>query len=208
MDTSTNMIHVGYHEVPKLLLELLNDENHWSNDRSNYFGLEQTGSIPLKYNFTHPEGMIGKYSNHEKINSLTWPVIAKIGESLGNYYCSRALIAKLPPGGVVAGHIDPGHTFGLFHRYCWVISTNTKAMMRVGDMERHFALGEIWEINNKKTHSAINEGDSERLHLIFDLANIETLIAYTPKPFEHGSYDDRYFKIVLKRKEKTGKYEV
>ena len=28
--------------------------------------------------------------------------------------------------------------------------------------------GEIWEINNKRTHSVVNSGDSARIHLISD----------------------------------------
>lgn len=209
MNIREKMIRVGYWDVPAQLLEYLNDKEQWENERNNYFGLEQTTSIPLKYNFTYPEGMIGiRHRHNDKIYELIKPVIEETGKKLGEYYCSRALIAKLPPGGKVGDHVDPGLTFSLFHRYAWVIKTNPGAEMIIDGERRHFSTGEIWEINNKCTHGAVNEGQSDRLHLIFDIASLHTLIGLTPEPFPADSYDDKFFRIVLRKKQKTGKYEV
>lgn len=209
MNINEKMIHAGYREIPDELLSLLESKDQWENERNNYFGLEQTTSIPLKYNFSYPEGMIGiQHNQNNKIFDLVKPVIEQTGKKLGEYYCSRALIAKLPPGGEVGLHVDPGLTFGLFHRYCWVIKTNPDAKMIVEDESKHFPLGEIWEINNKTFHGAVNKGTTERLHLIFDIAPLNSLIGFTPTPFLPESYDDKFFRIVLRRKIKTGKYEV
>ncbi len=209
MNIDGKMTFIAHYEVPAELLALLEDKEQWENERNNYFGLEQTSSIPLKYNFTHPEGMLGiKHLHNEKIFALVRPVIDEIGKKLGEYYCSRALIARLPAGKKVGSHVDPGATFGLFHRYCWVLKTNQSAKMIVENESHHFPLGDIWEINNKSTHGAVNEGETDRLHLIFDIAPLDSLIGYTPMPFAAESYDDKFFRIVLKRKLKTGKYEV
>ena len=35
-------------------------------------------------------------------------------------------------------------------------------------------VGELWEINNSKYHSVVNDGDTDRIHMIIDFKVVKT----------------------------------
>ena len=209
MYISDKMKKISSYPVPENLISLLEKNQTWGSERNQYSGLEETGSIPLKYNFNYPDGMLGICDHtHDSLYNMVKDVVELVGKNFAPYYCSRAVIAKLPKGAKVKEHVDPGLAFDLFHRFCWVIKTNPEAKMVIDGDEQHFSLGEIWEINNKLPHSAYNEGESDRIHLIFDLASVESLIGKTPLPFKKDSYDEKLFNIILKKRQKAERDEV
>ena len=200
---------VSYLPVPEEVKKLIQSHLRWDSQRNSYYGLEDSRSILLKYNLNFPEGMLPK--NHQSQSILSealMPAILHIKKLLNAAYCSRAIIACVPPGKEVKRHIDPGWTFTIQRRYCWVLKTNALAMSYVSGEEKHFEEGEIWEFNNKEMHGAINNGSEDRIHLIFDLVMLEDALAVTPQAFEAGSYDDKFFNIVLKKKNKSNIFEV
>ena len=139
---------------------------------------------------------------------LLVPVIDFVQTFYSESYCCKAIITNLPAGGRIEPHIDPGWAFTLQKRFHWAIATNSNVSMTVGDTNIHIPVGEIWEINNKEVHGAVNEGKSDRYHFIFDLVIIDEAIAQTPRPFEPNSFDDRLFKLILQKKRKTGQFVV
>jgi hypothetical protein len=81
----------------------------------------------------------------------------------------RAILVNLPSAKSIPPHIDTGKTLLDCRRIHIPIQTNENCFFTVGDDRRNLKLGEIWEINNdKKTHSADNFGDNDRIHLIVD----------------------------------------
>lgn len=196
-------------KVENEILNLIKSFNHWDEKRNQYYGLTDSRSILLKYNFSVPEGIISEINEKALflLKNLD-PVIQYTQSFFGPSYCSKAMITNLPAGKNIAEHVDPGWLFMLSRRFHWVIETNPYCVMKVDHEVIQARPGEIWEIDNKKFHSSSNEGHTDRIHFIFDLVIAEDAIAKTPEPFVAGSYDDRYFNILLKRKQKTGKLEV
>ena len=200
---------ISYLPVPDEVKNLIHSRINWDSQRNSYYGLEDSRSILLKYNLNYPEGMFPKnHPEQDLLSSALSPAILHVKELLNAAYCSRAIIACVPPGKEVKRHIDPGWTFAIQRRYCWVLKTNDQALTYVSGEEKHFGEGEIWEFNNKEMHGAINNGSEDRIHLIFDLVLFEDALATTPQAFEPGSYDDKFFNIILKKKNKSNIFEV
>ena len=87
-----------------------------------------------------------------------------------NGYLLRALFVKLLRKTKIPTHVDKANkTFQFSNRIHIPIVTNPNCIFTVGDESIHMKEGEIWEINNdKQPHSVINDGDEDRIHLIFD----------------------------------------
>ena len=81
---------------------------------------------------------------------------------------SRAKIVCLPPGHRVYPHIDRGEYYRLRNRYHFVL-TSSGSWMRAGDEEVRMRTGEVWWFDNDQLHEACNDGNDNRIHLIFDL---------------------------------------
>ena len=200
---------IGTFPIPAGLIEAILKFTNWDDERSKYYGLESSRSVLLKYNLQYPEGMIPRLNQDSKdLLGLLVPVIDFVQTFYSESYCCKAIITNLPAGGRIESHIDPGWAFTLQKRFHWAIATNSNVSMTVGDTNIHIPVGEIWEINNKEVHGAVNEGKSDRYHFIFDLVIIDEAIAQTPRPFEPNSFDDRLFKLILQKKRKTGQFVV
>ena len=82
---------------------------------------------------------------------------------------SRAKIVNLPPGGRVYPHIDRGEYYRYRDRYHLVLRSPHGSWLRAGDETVRMAEGELWWFDNKEMHEAMNDGDADRIHFIFDL---------------------------------------
>jgi len=80
----------------------------------------------------------------------------------------RVLIVKLKPGGVVTPHIDEGTYADYYARFHVAVTGTDKATLTAGPNTQHFAPGEAWWFDHKVTHSARNDGDTDRIHIIID----------------------------------------
>lgn len=91
---------------------------------------------------------------------------------------SRAKIVCLPPGHRVYPHIDRGEYYRHRNRYHLVIKSSG-SWMRAADEEVRMRTGELWWFDNDQLHEARNDGDDDRIHLIFDLLPRGRLAALT-----------------------------
>jgi GNAT superfamily N-acetyltransferase len=78
------------------------------------------------------------------------------------------MVVRLNPGGRVTPHIDEGPYADHYTRFHLVLSTNRRCVMRSGAEWAHMAEGELWQFDHKAEHEFVNEGDTERIHIIFD----------------------------------------
>ena len=82
---------------------------------------------------------------------------------------SRAKIVCLPAGRRVYPHIDRGAYYLLRDRYHLVLRSARGSWLRAGNEEIRMREGEVWWFDNKQIHEAFNDGDEDRIHMIFDL---------------------------------------
>lgn len=82
---------------------------------------------------------------------------------------SRAKIVCLPAGRRVYPHIDRGEYYRLRGRYHFVLKSSDGSWLKAGDEEIRMAEGELWWFDNDQMHEAFNDGEEDRIHIIFDL---------------------------------------
>lgn len=82
---------------------------------------------------------------------------------------SRAKIVCLPAGRRVYPHIDRGAYYAVRDRFHLVLRSAQGSWLKSGGEEIRMAEGELWWFDNKELHEAFNDGDQDRIHMIFDL---------------------------------------
>lgn len=82
---------------------------------------------------------------------------------------SRAKIVCLPAGRRVYPHVDRGEYYRLRDRYHLVLKSTHGSWLKAGDEEIRMGEGELWWFDNDQPHEAFNDGEEDRIHMIFDL---------------------------------------
>ena len=102
------------------------------------------------------------------------PIMDQAAKSLGyeNYRFPRVMLARLPAGSEIFCHSD-GDASHYIHKIHVPLITNPDTIFHVGRQAEHLAEGEIVEVNNKRTHSVKNDGEQDRIHLIFECYNVD-----------------------------------
>lgn len=82
---------------------------------------------------------------------------------------ARAMLVRLAPGGVVAPHADTGIYADATERVHVPLITNEGAWFQFeGDQRYHIPAGVVAAFDKHISHSAYNEGDQPRIHMIMD----------------------------------------
>lgn len=151
-----------------LILKSNLDWDYYTFRQTHRKGQQETKTIPLIWG-----------ENFNEINKReTYPIFENelnILESIfkhmiGEGKISTALLINLPKHKSILPHIDSGDEhFFKTNRLHIPIQTNEKCLFTVSDETIHMQKGHVWEINNSaKTHSVVNNGDSDRIHLLID----------------------------------------
>ncbi|MES2859547.1 MAG: aspartyl/asparaginyl beta-hydroxylase domain-containing protein [Pseudomonadota bacterium] len=80
----------------------------------------------------------------------------------------RVMLARMAPGGVIQPHIDANPAAKWPHKIHVPLTTNARVAFRIGETIHHFPVGEAVEVNNLGPHAVHNEGETDRIHLIFE----------------------------------------
>jgi hypothetical protein len=80
----------------------------------------------------------------------------------------RIMLARLPGGAFVAPHVDGEPSGNRPHKIHVPILTNADTYFFVEQQRYHFPVGHAYEVNNAARHAAANNGESDRVHLIFE----------------------------------------
>ncbi len=81
----------------------------------------------------------------------------------------RAKIVCLPAGQRVYPHIDRGEYYRVRNRYHLVLRSTAGSWLKSGAEEVRMREGELWWFDNQALHEAHNDGEEDRIHIIFDL---------------------------------------
>jgi len=104
--------------------------------------------------------------------SLKYPTARKFLEAFAasqNSFLGRAKIVCLPAGKRVYPHIDNGEYYRVRDRYHFVLRSTSGSWMKTGDEEVRMKEGELWWFDNNVMHEASNDGDEDRINMIFDM---------------------------------------
>jgi hypothetical protein len=107
-------------------------------------------------------------------NLINWIYYKVNGSKLG-----RIMIVKLLPGGKIGEHLDPGPYFQAHHRFHVPFITH-KDMVFLGpgsSNPTHMPEGMLCQLANRDLHSAENNSDVERIHLIIDADSTDSSYA-------------------------------
>lgn len=80
----------------------------------------------------------------------------------------RVMFARTAPGGVIKPHTDSAPAAQWPHKIHVPITTNPKVAFYIEPNTYHFEVGQAYEVNNLTTHAVRNDGDTTRIHLIFE----------------------------------------
>jgi len=142
-----------------------------------------TQTIPLLFDADYRHRFPTAHATLELFQTSLQPVLQTITEyyekqqivtknsqknPIGRAYFIRALLVKMSANSEIGEHNDNGYSLGRAHRIHLPIVTNKQVEFFVGGQGKALAEGELWEINNRKKHSVINNSDEDRIHFIFD----------------------------------------
>ena len=85
----------------------------------------------------------------------------------------RVMLARMAPGGVIKPHRDANPAAKWPHKIHVPILTNDKVLFFVDGVGYRFDEGEAVEVNNMGVHAVVNEGDADRIHLIFEYYDLD-----------------------------------
>ena len=176
MDIDTIVRHWGAIDIAPLAAAVAAQEeaawNEHMERQKDYEVHRQTQSIVLLFaNLDNwPAIEVVKQPGWDRLSKLAVPLMDTIIE---RWYppggrVIRAMIAKLPPDGRIDPHRDMHPSFGCGHRIHAPIQTNDRVRFTVDGRPHRLKVGQVYEINNKKIHSVINKGGTDRIHFIFD----------------------------------------
>nr|WP_295106420.1 aspartyl/asparaginyl beta-hydroxylase domain-containing protein [uncultured Caulobacter sp.] len=102
--------------------------------------------------------------------ALLEPVLA---QAVGDYGYARGafprvMLARMSSGGVIHPHVDANSAAKWPHKIHVPLTTNLGVVSFFGGAEHRFPVGEAVEVNNLAPHWVRNDGDTDRIHLIFE----------------------------------------
>ena len=175
MDIGIPIKDWGAVDTTNLREAILNqDDLAWDEDgqrQSEYDVHSQTKSIVMLFaSETWPRVTITREKGWDRIADAANPIMAEIIE---RFYppggtIIRAVAAKLVAGGVITSHIDSLKSFAYGHRIHIPVTTNKLVRFMIDGQPYRFEVGNVYEINNQKTHSVMNAGKEDRINFIFD----------------------------------------
>ncbi len=106
---------------------------------------------------------------------LLMPVLEQAVKSYGYTSGSfpRIMLARMAPGGVIHPHRDANPAAKWPHKIHVPLLTNDKTTFFVENEPYHFPVGQAFEVDNMGVHAVTNEGDTDRIHLIFEYYDLD-----------------------------------
>jgi hypothetical protein len=141
----------------------------WRQERFEIHRYTQTIELIFDQDFRHENPT--KRDSYFRLDceKLLAPIEKTIsGYFTGSGYVVRALLVNLKPQGKIRAHVDTGFSLMNSCRVHIPVTTNDRVVFSVGDETRAMKGGEMWEVNNARTHSVENLGETDRVHLIID----------------------------------------
>lgn len=151
--------------------------------------LDQTRHVVFRF-IDSPRDWRG---SHDRPAWAAWrgklePVMAQAVRDYGYAHgvFPRVMLARMPPGGVIHPHIDANPAAKWPHKIHVPLTTNPGVVCFFGGDEHHFPPGHAVEVDNLGPHWVRNDGDTSRIHLIFEYYDAEQPDPVWLEPFLRG----------------------
>lgn len=177
-----NFLRLGQNlDVLPLLLAIRRRPDLWDQNRlrTTHPGTPHTQvhDIWLRFNeMPEPGHEAEVMDEHESVDYPAYkvltearPLVMGLMTYVGGERLGRVLITLLPPGGVIAPHVDGGSHADYYSRFHIVLQSQPGVAFRAGDEYAHMATGEVWWFDNAQEHEVINNSGEDRIHLIVDI---------------------------------------
>jgi hypothetical protein len=122
----------------------------------------------LTQNISHPSET-RTFDAWYKWEELLTPIINRLMALYPNAVISKCIFPKLFAGGVINKHVDGGDDLTLVHRIHVPVVTNEDAIFTCDGETINMKEGCAYEVNNQRYHSVVNNGKTDRVHLLIDL---------------------------------------
>lgn len=130
---------------------------------------KQTEIIPIVYNEDFDKEILDKGNHHGIFVKILGSIESELLTKHGSGHIVRAILVKLPSKCQIKPHQDHGKSLKETLRYHLPIVTNKDVIFTVGGESKNLKEGLLWEIKNtEKIHSVVNNGQTDRIHLIID----------------------------------------
>ncbi len=133
----------------------------------------------------HDKKVSGKWFHHPE----DYPTLARFIELLPGVTNMR--LNGMPPGGGLSPHEEhvvrrEGRAYYLRARFHLPIATNPDALVLLDGQWFHLDEGHVYFFNNGCIHSAMNNGATQRYHLVWDMTMSEDVVEYMFGTASHG----------------------
>lgn len=81
----------------------------------------------------------------------------------------KVMLARLAANAVIDRHVDGAGSNLHTHKIHVPLQTSPRSLMFIRDVPFHLAEGVAYEVNNLAPHSVENTGETDRIHLIFEV---------------------------------------
>src|SRR5688500_18349735 len=98
------------------------------------------------------------------------PVLAEATRPYGYAHAAfpRVMLARMAAGGIIKPHRDANPAAKWPHKIHVPLLTNDRVVFFIDGVGHHFVEGEAVEVSNMAVHAVENNGDTDRIHLIFE----------------------------------------
>ena len=106
-----------------------------------------------------------------RIEPILLKATAPYGYRRGSF--PRIMLARMAPGGIIQPHRDNMPSASWPHKIHVPIQTNPGVSFYLEPKYYNFKPGQVVEVNNLDVHAVKNDGDSDRIHLIFEYYDMD-----------------------------------
>jgi hypothetical protein len=170
-------------EVPRDMLAAVqtklraNDHLWISEDPRFQMAHSDSQHIIFKFPQRYPQSHLGaRYTElWQDWRVLLSPIIdlARARYEYGEGETSKIMLSKLRAKGSIPTHVDSSPSSLVPHKVHVPLETNEGVIFVIGGTRHHLAVGKAYEINNLLPHSVENNSDTDRVHLIFELYQVD-----------------------------------
>ena len=151
------------------VLELTEEDWNKYKKRNSGVAAEYSDTIPLIYDPKLKINSVIKHENYETFSDHLIDVIKTVSLQFGSIDIKQAMLTRLRSRTEIKRHKDVGPITQKTHRIHVPILTNEDCIFTIENESRNLKSSEIWLIDNTgRYHSVINNGTSDRVHLIID----------------------------------------